>query len=68
MTIVEQPFEIFQLAHWLAVVKSARVTDQRTRIPPQPRLPSEGACALTVSHSGRSVAAVESQLPSGRRE
>jgi hypothetical protein len=28
MTPVEQPFEIFQLTHWLVVVKSSRVTDQ----------------------------------------
>jgi hypothetical protein len=54
MTTVEQLFEIFQLAHRLVVVK--------TNAPELHHNP------LTVSHSGRSVAAVESQLPSGRRE
>ena len=37
MTPVEQPFEIFQLAHWLVVVKSSRVTDRRAGIAPQPK-------------------------------
>src|SRR4051812_14622502 len=39
MTPVEQPFEIFQLAHWLVVVKSSRVTDRRAGIAPQPSRP-----------------------------
>src|SRR4051812_2462726 len=36
MTAVEQPLQIFQLAHWLAIVKSLRLTDRRIGIAPQP--------------------------------
>ena len=36
MTPAEQPFEIFQLAHWLVAVKSPRVTDRRIGIALQP--------------------------------
>ncbi|CAB3810168.1 hypothetical protein LMG28688_07166 [Paraburkholderia caffeinitolerans] len=36
MTAVEQPLQIFQLAHWLVIVKSSRLTDRRFGIAPQP--------------------------------
>jgi hypothetical protein len=36
MTPVEQPFEFFQLARWLVVVKSSKVTDRRAEIALQP--------------------------------
>ncbi|CAB3807738.1 hypothetical protein LMG28688_06601 [Paraburkholderia caffeinitolerans] len=50
MTAVEQPLQIFQLAHWLVIVKSSRLTDRRFGIAPQPHIQT-GDALITADGS-----------------